>query len=55
MIELDEPTLGALGEGRRAQLGTAVAGMFDADERAHSVRFAPYRTGSAFLRPVPPA
>ena len=60
VIELDAPTLGALGEGRRAQLGSAVAGMFgpgggDGGDRARPVRFAPYRAGSAFLRPVPPA
>ena len=55
VIELDAPTLGALGERRRAALGAAIAGMFESDLRARPVSFAPYRTGSAFLRPVPPA
>ena len=55
VIELDAPTLDALTEGRRDALGTAVAGMFDADggdAHARPVRFAPYRVGSAFLRPA---
>ena len=52
VIELDAPTLDALSEGRRAVLGGAVAGMFDG---GRPVRFAPYRLGSAFLRPAPPA
>ena len=55
VIELDEATLGALSESRRASLGTTVADMFRADDRAGPVRFAPYRVGSAFLRPAHPA
>ena len=55
VIELDGPTLDALSESRRAALGAAVAGMFDRGARAGQVSFAPYRTGSAFLRPAPPA
>lgn len=55
VIELDGPTLDALGASRRAALGAAVAGMFETDGAARPVRFAPYRTGSAFLRPATPA
>ena len=55
VIELDEATLDALSESRRATLGTAVAGMFETCEHARPVSFAPYRTGSAFLRPASPA
>ena len=55
VIELDEPTLGALSASRRAALGAAVAGMFETNARTRPVSFAPYRTGSAFLRPAHPA
>ena len=55
VIELDEATLDALSGSRRASLGATVAGMFAADDRARPVRFAPYRTGSAFLRLAHPA
>ena len=55
VIELDTATLEALSESRRTALGGAVAGMFDAGVGAGAVRFAPYRTGSAFLRPAQPA
>ena len=55
VIELDEPTLGALSASRRAALGAAVAGMFETNDRTRPVSFAPYRTGSAFLRPAHPA
>ena len=55
VIELDGPTLDALGASRRAALGAAVAGMFETDGGARPVSFAPYRTGSAFLRPATPA
>ncbi|MDE0202340.1 MAG: hypothetical protein OXK73_07895 [Rhodospirillaceae bacterium] len=54
VIELDAPTLGALSESRRTALGDTVAGMFATDE-ARPVSFAPYRVGSAFLRPAHPA
>ncbi len=52
VIELDTPTLDALSESRRAALGAAVGEIFAAEGRVHPVRFAPYRTGSAFLRPA---
>ena len=55
VIELDETTLGALSASRRAALGAAVAGMFETNDRTRPVSFAPYRTGSAFLRPAHPA
>ena len=55
VIELDDATLDALSESRRAALGTAIAGMFATGDGARPVRFAPYRTGSAFLRPAHPA
>ena len=55
VIELDEPTLGALSASRRAALGAAVAGMFETNDRTRPVSFAPYRIGSAFLRPAHPA
>ena len=55
VIELDETTLGALSASRRAALGAAVAGMFETHDRTRPVSFAPYRTGSAFLRPAHPA
>ena len=55
VIELDEPTLGALSASRRAALGAAVAGMFETHDRIRPVSFAPYRIGSAFLRPAHPA
>ena len=55
VIELDAPTLDALSESRRAALGDTVAGMFAAGEEARLVSFAPYRVGSAFLRPAQPA
>ena len=52
VIELDAPTLGALSESRRTALGDTVAGMFAAGDEAWPVSFAPYRVGSAFLRPA---
>ena len=52
VIELDAPTLDALSESRRAALGDTVAGMFAAGDEARPVSFAPYRVGSAFLRPA---
>lgn len=52
VIELDAPTLGALSESRRTALGDTVAGMFGTDGEARPVSFAPYRVGSAFLRPA---
>ena len=55
VIELDAPTLAALSESRRTALGDTVAGMFDTGEDARPVSFAPYRVGSAFLRPAQPA
>ena len=55
VIELDETTLGALSASRRAALGGAVAGMFETNDRTRPVSFAPYRIGSAFLRPAHPA
>ena len=55
VIELDAPTLDALSESRRAALGDTVAGMFVAGEASRPVSFAPYRVGSAFLRPAQPA
>ena len=55
VIELDAPTLGALSESRRTALGDTVAGMFAAGDEAWPVSFAPYRVGSAFLRPAHPA
>ena len=55
VIELDAPTLDALSEGRRAALGATVAGMFEPGFGSRPVRFAPYRAGSAFLRPSAPA
>ncbi len=47
VVELDGPTLARLGPARQAELGATVAAMFGRTEPA---RFAPYRTGSAFLR-----
>ena len=55
VIELDAPTLDTLSESRRAALGDTVAGMFAAGDEARPVSFAPYRVGSAFLRPAQPA
>ncbi len=52
VIELDAPTLGALSESRRTALGDTVAGMFATGDEARPVSFAPYRVGSAFLRPA---
>ena len=52
VIELDAPTLNALSESRRAALGDTVAGMFAPGDEARPVSFAPYRVGSAFLRPA---
>lgn len=53
VIELDVPTLDSLGAARRAALAAAVAGIFGGEGgTAGPVRFASYRTGSAFLRPV---
>ena len=55
VIELDAPTLAALSESRRAALGDTVAGMFAMGDETRPVSFAPYRVGSAFLRPAHPA
>ena len=52
VIELDAPTLDALSESRRAALGDTVSGMFAMGDEARLVSFAPYRVGSAFLRPA---
>jgi uncharacterized protein len=46
VIEVDSTTLDRLGLDDKAALGAAVAAMF-----ARDVHFAPYRMGSAFLRP----
>ena len=55
VIELDEATLAALSAGRRDVLGATVAGMFATCEHAGPVSFAPYRMGSAFVKPAQPA
>ena len=52
VIELDAPTLDSLSESRRAALGDTVAGMFATGDEARPICFAPYRVGSAFLRPA---
>ena len=52
VIELDTPTLDSLGADRRAALAAAVVGIFGGEGSSGPVHFAPYRTGSAFLRPA---
>lgn len=48
VIELDPASLAGLGDGRDA-LGEEIAALFRARGFEFAVRFAPYRTGSAFL------
>ena len=50
VVELDEPSLGALDDDARTTLGAAVAARFEGVPGAGPVRFESYRTGSAFLR-----
>lgn len=52
VIELDEALLAQLSDERRANLAAEVRALF-APTRHRSVAFAPYVTGSAFLRGVP--
>jgi len=51
VIEVDSTTLDRLDKDDKAALGEAVAAMFAREGQARDVRFAPYRMGSAFLRP----
>lgn len=56
VVELDEATLEALDSARDAELREAVAAIeASAGESHRPLRFALYRTGSAFLRPDTPA
>ena len=50
VVELDEATLGALGTGRRDELAAEIAALARQAGLSAPVSFAPYRTGSAFLR-----
>ena len=50
VIELDQASLDALDDGLRASLATRVAGLARDARLSAPVTFAPYRTGSAFLR-----
>ncbi len=49
VVELDPAGLAALGPDERARLAVAIGGHAPAALAARGVRFAPYRTGSAFL------
>jgi uncharacterized protein len=49
VVELDEATLGALGVPAQQALSSQIARMAAAASRSETVRFARYRTGSAFL------
>ena len=51
VLELDAHTLGGVGAAQRAELAAQVAGLFAHAGHAPTVGFAPYRNGSAFLRP----
>ena len=56
VVELDEASLEALDSAREAELREAVAAIeASAGEPLRSLRFALYRTGSAFLRPDAPS
>lgn len=50
VIELDEPTLGRLDDAGRHRLRARVDALLAAAGVVRPVSFAPYRTGSAFLR-----
>jgi uncharacterized protein len=52
VIELDEACLHALAEAHRAALAADVSQRFAAIGELRPVSFAPYRMGSAFLRPA---
>jgi uncharacterized protein len=49
VIELDQASLGALSDARRAELAGQIRSLFRHAGFDHPVRFAPYRVGSAFL------
>ena len=51
VVELDDDTLAALEAPRRAALAGEVGGRMGAAGVSRAVRFAPYRMGSAFLKP----
>ena len=51
VIELDDGALAALQAPHRAALAGEVGGRMSATGVSHTVRFEPYRMGSAFLRP----
>jgi uncharacterized protein len=53
VVELDPPTLERLGARAERRLGETIAGMWRAGGSDVAVGFAPYRTGSAFLRTDP--
>jgi uncharacterized protein len=50
VVELDAPTLERIGARAERRLGDTIAGMWRTGGHDVSVGFAPYRTGSAFLR-----
>ena len=52
VIELDDRALAALEAPRRAVLAGEVGGRMTAAGVSRTLRFEPYRMGSAFLRPV---
>ncbi len=49
VIELDEATLGALPDGEADRLRADIARLSPPATARHPIRFAPYRTGSAFV------
>ena len=52
VLELDRASLERLDEGDRTRLAAQVAGLMTRARVGDPVSFAPYRTGSAFLRPA---
>lgn len=52
VIELDEATFGRLDTGMEADLRLHLAGLMKTAGVSDPLRFAPYRMGSAFLRPA---
>jgi uncharacterized protein len=52
VMELDEAGLAGLDDTTRAALAAEIAGLFETGLFETAVSFAPYRNGSAFLRPV---
>lgn len=53
VIEVDEDVLSRLSAGEQVRLGERVGELFQLNGAAQTPTFAPYRMGSAFLRPAP--